>query len=171
MPKKSRIQFITITAMLVALQVILGNLLQIPFLDKQYNFGFQPILIAGWLLGAPAAMLVGGLGDLVGAHLFPQGAYFPGFTLTNVLVGLVCGLVLHKRKPTLLRVCIAVICSMLINWLLNSLWLSILYTSRGYTAWLALRGPSYLVEAPANILLGYLLLQGLSKAKLNMNLK
>lgn len=171
MPKKNRILFITLTAMLTALQIILGNLLQIPFLDKQYNFGFQPILIAGWLLGAPAAMLVGGLGDLVGAHLFPQGAYFPGFTLTNVLVGLVCGLVLHKRKPTLLRVCIAVICSMLINWLLNSLWLSILYTSRGYTAWLALRGPSYLVEVPANILLGYLLLQGLSKAKLNLNLK
>lgn len=171
MPKKNRILFITLTAMLTALQIILGNLLQIPFLDKQYNFGIQPILIAGWLLGAPAAMLVGGLGDLVGAHLFPQGAYFPGFTLTNVLVGLVCGLVLHKRKPTLLRVCIAVICSMLINWLLNSLWLSILYTSRGYTAWLALRGPSYLVEAPANILLGYLLLQGLSKAKLNLNLK
>lgn len=171
MPKKNRILFITLTAMLTALQIILGNLLQIPFLDKQYNFGFQPILIAGWLLGAPAAMLVGGLGDLVGAHLFPQGAYFPGFTLTNVLVGLVCGLVLHKRKPTLLRVCIAVICSMLINWLLNSLWLSILYTSRGYTAWLVLRGPSYLVEAPANILLGYLLLQGLSKAKLNLNLK
>ncbi|MBQ7305448.1 MAG: folate family ECF transporter S component, partial [Clostridia bacterium] len=85
--------------------------------------------------------------------------------------GLVCGLVLHKRKPTLLRVCIAVICSMLINWLLNSLWLSILYTSRGYTAWLVLRGPTYLIEAPANILLGYLLLQGLSKAKLNLNLK
>lgn len=173
MPKKNRILFITLTAMLVALQVILGNLLQIPFLDKQYNFGFQPILIAGWLLGAPAAMLVGGLGDFIGAHLFPQGAYFPGFTLTNVLVGLTCALVLHKRKPTLLRVSIAVVCSMLINWLLNSVWLSILYSAngRGYFGWLALRGPSYLVEAPANILLGYLLLRGLSQAKINLNMK
>lgn len=168
MQKKSRIQFITITAMLVALQVILGNLLQVPFLDKQYNFGFQPILIAGALLGAPAAMLVGGLGDLIGAHLFPQGAYFPGFTLTNVLVGLCCGLVLYRRKPTLWRVALAVVLSMLINWLLNSLWLSILYTSRAYPAWLALRGPSYLVEAPANALLGYLMLKGLDKAKLNL---
>lgn len=170
MPKKSRIQFITITAMLVALQVILGNLLQIPFLDKQYNFGFQPILIAGALLGAPAAMLVGGLGDFIGAHLFPQGAYFPGFTLTNVLVGLVCGLVLYKHKPTLVRTIIAVVISMLINWLLNSLWLSILYSAngRGYFGWAALRGPSYLVEAPANILLGFLMLKGLDKAKLTL---
>lgn len=170
MQKRSQIKFLTITAMLVALQVILGNLLQIPFLDKQYNFGFQPILIAGALLGAPAAMLVGGLGDFIGAHLFPQGAYFPGFTLTNILVGLCCGLVLHRRKLSLVRVIIAVVVSMLINWLLNSVWLSILYSAngRGYFGWLALRGPSYLVEAPANILLGYLMLKGLDKAKLNL---
>ncbi len=170
MPRKSRILFIALTAMLVALQVILGNLLQVPFLDKQYNFGFQPILIAGWLLGAPAAMLVGGLGDFIGAHLFPQGAYFPGFTLTNVLVGLVCGLMLHKRRLTLWRVIVAVVVSMLINWLLNSLWLSILYSAngRGYFGWVALRGPSYLVEAPANIILGFLLLKGLDKAKISL---
>ncbi|MBP3637347.1 MAG: folate family ECF transporter S component [Clostridia bacterium] len=170
MQKRNQIKFLTITAMLVALQVILGNLLQVPFLDKQYNFGFQPILIAGALLGAPAAMLVGGLGDFIGAHLFPQGAYFPGFTLTNILVGLCCGLVLHRRKLSLVRVIIAVVVSMLINWLLNSVWLSILYSAngRGYFGWLALRGPSYLVEAPANILLGYLMLKGLDKAKLNL---
>ncbi len=170
MQKRNQIKFLTITAMLVALQVILGNLLQVPFLDKQYNFGFQPILIAGALLGAPAAMLVGGLGDFIGAHLFPQGAYFPGFTLTNILVGLCCGLVLYRRKLSLVRVIIAVVVSMLINWLLNSVWLSILYSAngRGYFGWLALRGPSYLVEAPANILLGYLMLKGLDKAKLNL---
>jgi O-antigen/teichoic acid export membrane protein len=64
----------------------------------------------------------------------------------------------------------AVVISMLINWLLNSLWLSILYSAggRGYLGWAALRGPSYLVEAPANILLGYLLLKGLDKAKLQL---
>ena len=91
---KFQVETITFTALLVALQVVLGNVLQIPLMEKQYNFGFLPIAIAGALLGAPAAMIVGGLGDFLGAHLFPQGAYFPGFTLTNVLVGLVCGLVL-----------------------------------------------------------------------------
>lgn len=170
MRKNNSVRFLTLTAMLVAMQIVLGNLLQVPFLDKQYNFGFQPILIAGALLGAPAAMLVGGLGDLIGAHLFPQGAYFPGFTLTNVLVGLVCGLVLYRRKPTLVRVILAVVISMLINWLLNSLWLSILYSAggRGYAGWVALRAPSYLFEVPANIILGYLLLKLLDRAKLSL---
>ena len=77
-----RIEFLTFTALLVALQVIIGNLLQVPLMEKQYNFGFIPIAVAGALLGAPSAMIVGGLGDFLGAHLSPQGAYFPGFTLT-----------------------------------------------------------------------------------------
>ncbi len=162
-----RVESITFTALLVALQVILGNVLQVPLMEKQYNFGFIPIAAAGALLGAPAAMIVGGLGDFLGAHLFPQGAYFPGFTLTNVLVGLVCGLVLHRRKPSLVRVVIAVVVSLaVINWPLNSFWLSMLYSSKGFMGWFTLRGPNYLVEVPANIILLYLTLKGLSKVDL-----
>ena len=71
---KFQVETITFTALLVALQVVLGNILQIPLMEKQYNFGFLPIAIAGALLGAPAAMIVGGLVDFLGAHLFPQGA-------------------------------------------------------------------------------------------------
>ncbi|MBE5802586.1 MAG: folate family ECF transporter S component [Clostridiales bacterium] len=168
MQKKSpfRVETLTFTALLIALQVVLGNILQVPLLGKQYNFGFLPIVAAGALLGAPAAMIVGGLGDFIGAHLFPQGAYFPGFTLTNVLVGLVCGLILHRCKPSVIRVIIAVGISMLINWLLNSLWLSILYTSKAYWGWVIARGPNYLVEAPVTMVLTYLTLLGLSHLKL-----
>jgi len=162
-----RIEFLTFTALLVALQVIIGNLLQVPLMEKQYNFGFIPIAVAGALLGAPSAMIVGGLGDFLGAHLFPQGAYFPGFTLTNVLVGLCCGLVLYRRKPSLVRVIIAVVISLAgLNLPLNTLWLSMLYSSKGYLGWLAVRAPNYLVEVPANILLCWLTLKGLSKIKL-----
>lgn len=164
---KIQVETITFTALLVALQVVLGNILQIPLMEKQYNFGFLPIAIAGALLGAPAAMIVGGLGDFLGAHLFPQGAYFPGFTLTNVLVGLVCGLVLYRRKPSIVRVIITVVVSLVcINWPLNSFWLSLLYTSKGFMGWFVMRGPNYLFEVPANIVLVYLCLKGLSKVNL-----
>ena len=164
---KFQVETITYTALLVALQVVLGNILQIPLMEKQYNFGFLPIAIAGALLGVPAAMIVGGLGDFLGAHLFPQGAYFPGFTLTNVLVGLVCGLVLYRRKPSIVRVIITVLISLVcINWPLNSFWLSMLYTSKGFMGWFAMRGPNYLFEVPANIVLVYLCLKGLNKVNL-----
>ena len=166
-----RVETITYTALLVALQVVLGNILQIPLMEKQYNFGFLPIAVAGALLGAPAAMIVGGLGDFLGAHLFPQGAYFPGFTLTNVLVGLVCGLVLYHRKPSIVRIIIAVVLSLVcINWPLNSFWLSMLYTSKGFMGWFAMRGPNYLFEVPANIVLVYLCLKGLDKVNLPASL-
>ncbi len=164
-----RVETITFTALLVALQLVLGNILQVPLMEKQYNFGFLPIAIAGALLGAPAAMIVGGLGDFLGAHLFPQGAYFPGFTLTNILVGLVCGLVLYRRKPSIVRVVIAVVVSLVcINWPLNSLWLKVMYSqsSRSYMGWLLMRGPNYFIEVPANIVLVFLCLKGLSKVDL-----
>ncbi len=161
------VEYITFTALLVALQVVLGNVLQIPLMEKQYNFGFLPFAVAGALLGAPSAMIVGGLGDFLGAHIFPQGAYFPGFTLTNVLVGLVCGLVLYRRKPSIVRVIITVAVSLLvINWPLNSFWLSLLYTSKGFMGWFAMRGPNYIFEVPANIVLVFLCLKGLSKVDL-----
>jgi ECF transporter S component (folate family) len=163
------VEALTVTAMLIACQVVLGNLLQVPLLGKQYNFGFVPIAMAGALLGPVPAMLVGGLGDLIGAHLFPAGAYFPGFTLTNVLVGLVCGLFLHGRKPSLWRCGAAVIIALAgVTLPLNSYWLHLLayVPGRGYWGWLVIRAPNYLVEVPVNMVLCYALLHALRRVKL-----
>ena len=170
------VSHITVTAMLVACQVVLGNLMQVPMLGKQYNFGFVPIALAGALMGPVPAMIVGGLGDFLGAHLFPAGAYFPGFTLTNVLVGLTCGLILYRRKPSLLRCIAAVVVSLAgFNLLLNSLWLNMLaYVSgRGYWTWVTVRAPNYLIEVPVNVALCYGMLQAMKRVKLpaDMQLK
>lgn len=168
MQKKSvfSIQVITFTAMLTALQIVLGNLLQIPLLGKQYNLGLLPIVAAGALLGPIPAAIVGGLGDLIGAHLFPAGVYFPGFTLTNVLVGLVCGFVLHRQRPNVLRVIIAVAISLLINWLLNSYWLSLLgyVEGRGFLMWASIRSVNYPIELVINGALSFLVLMLLTRA-------
>ena len=67
------------------------------------------------------------LADVLGAFLFPVGPFFPGFTLTAALTGLIYGLLLHKSQ-SLPRVILAVvlqqaICSMLVN----TFWLHVLY--------------------------------------------
>lgn len=170
------VEYLTVAAMLLACQVVLGNLLQVPLLGKQYNFGFVPIALAGALLGIPGGVLVGALGDFLGAHLFPAGAYFPGFTLTNALVGLVCGFFLHRQKPNWGLVIVTVVISLGgFNLLLNSLWLDMLayVPSRGYAMWVTVRAPNYLVEIPANVVLCYLLLQAMQRVKLpaSMQLK
>ena len=157
---------LTMLALLIALQVVLGNLIQVPLIGKQFNFGFLPVAAAGALLGIPGGMIVGALGDLIGAHLFPAGAYFPGFTLTSALVGLLYALPLHRQRPGLVRVIIAVALASILNLFLNSYWLSMLYTSKAYWGWVAARAGSYVVEAPVQAVLMYLCLQGLSRLRL-----
>ena len=51
----------------------------------------------GIYLGPKYACLICALGDLIGALLFPFGAYFPGFTISAALMGLVYGLILYKK--------------------------------------------------------------------------
>lgn len=154
---------IAIIALLTAMQIVLGNLVQVPLLNKQFSFGFLPIAIGGALYGVPAAVMIGGLGDFFGAHLFPVGAYFPGFTLTNILVGLCYALFLRGHKPNWLRIAASCTVASLCNLFLNTLWLSILYTKNGYWGWFLTRWWFYLVEIPLQTVLIYLTLAGLSR--------
>ena len=163
--KISSAEKIAYTALLVAMQVVLGNLLQIPLDFKQFNFGFLPVAVAGALLGPVPAMVVGGLGDFFSAHLFPVGAYFFGFTLTYVLVGLLYGLGLHKQKPGIWRAAVISGLVAACNLFLNSYWLSILYGSRAYWGWVASRWWTYLPEWPVHTALIALTLHGLGRAK------
>ena len=164
-------QKLTLLALLTALQVVLGNLTQIPFVGKQFNFGFLPVAAAGALLGPLPAAIVGALGDFIGAHLFPAGAYFPGFTLTGAVVGLLYGLPLHSKQPCWIRVAIAAVLGMIPNLFLNSLWLSMLYASKTYWVWVTSRAISYLVEIPVQVILIYLCLQGMSRLKLPASIR
>lgn len=162
---------LTYIALLTALQIVLGNVTQVPFLGKQFTFGFLPIAVAGAMMGPWAAMIVGALGDLIGAHLFPQGAYFVGFTVTNALVGISYGLLLYKKRPSWLWALLATVVLSGWNLLLNSLWLSLLYSSRAYWGWVGARAVTYAVEGPVQVVITYFTLRGLQKLSLPGELK
>ena len=120
-------------ALLVALQVILARFLSINTTFVVVNFSFLAVALAGILFGPLWGMAVGGVSDLGGASLFPFGAFFPGFTLTAALVGLVYGAFLHTKTGDLqgksgwLRVVGASLSASLIRFVLNSVWLYIMY--------------------------------------------
>lgn len=149
-------------ALLVAMQIVLGNLLQIPLPTKQFNLGFLPIALAGAYFGAPTAVVVGALGDFFGAHLFPAGPYFPGFTLTAALVGLLYGLILYGRKASLWRLAAACAAVALCNLFLNSYWLTY-FVPKGYWVLVGSRALTYLIDIPLSILVIYLVLRGLGR--------
>ena len=120
---------IVILGLLIGMEIILNRFLSINAWNIKIGFSFVPIVIAAIFFGPIHAAIVGGLGDFLGAILFPIGAYFPGFTLTAVLMGLVWGLFLYKEQ-TLPRIVLPVLINQFIlGLLLNTFWISILYGS------------------------------------------
>lgn len=89
-------------------------------------------------------MLIGALIDLCGFFAAPKGAFFPGFTISTALIGMIYGLFLYRKwwdskssrmsllhagaKGLVLRVVIAhLLKTVCISLLLNCFWLSVFY--------------------------------------------
>ena len=80
--------------MSVALDVLLTRVLAFNTPVMKIGLGFVAIAVCGAVYGPVAGAICGALGDIIGSLLFPTGAYFPGFTLTAALTGLIFGLLL-----------------------------------------------------------------------------
>ncbi len=142
--RKSPTHVIVTMGLLLAIEVILSRFLSIqtPFL--KVSFSFVPLSMAALLFGPLPAAGMGGIADFLGAILFPVGPYFPGYTLTSLLTGLVYGLFLYKRKVTWWRVLGAVtIIALALHLCLNTLWLYMMSDK----AYLALLVPRIVKEA------------------------
>lgn len=121
---------IIITGLLVAMDLVLNRFLSIKTESLSIGFDFVPMIVAAMLFGPVSAAVVHGLADFMGAILFPVGPYFPGFTLSVVLMGLVCGFLLHNKERSLWRAVLAVaICQYVIALFLTTFWIHILYGS------------------------------------------
>jgi len=145
---------------LVALQIVLGNLVQIAFVTKQMNLGFLPIAAAGYLLGPVGALVVAVLGDVLGTLIFGTGAYFAGFTVTAALVGLIYGWMMYPENQKWLtktvknhsfevgvRAFFAASLAAVVYIFLNSYWVTFI-VPKGYGVLLLGRLPFNLAEIP-----------------------
>ena len=130
MSRKSKFspKLLAVMGVLVAMEVIIAQFVTFrPTQSMKLSLDFIPIVIAGILFGPVPAMIVGLLADILGAFLFPVGPYFPGFTVTAALTGLLYGALLHKSQ-SMPRIAAAVgLQQWVLSLLLNSFWLHILY--------------------------------------------
>lgn len=94
----SKIKKISLSALLLALEIILSRFLSIKTPILVISFGFLPIMISAILLGPKFSFLIATLADLIGALLFPFGEYFIGFTIIQGLTGLVYGIFLYNKE-------------------------------------------------------------------------
>ena len=142
-------------ALLIAIEVVLSRWFSISTQFGKIGFAFIPLAVCGMLFGPWWAALCGGVADFLGAILFPIGPYFPGFTLSNALTGLVFGLFLYRRaagwKPIFPSVLIN---NLIISLLLSTYWLHLLYGSP-FSALLLTRG----VQAVIMIVLEFVLIR------------
>ncbi len=91
------------------------------------------------------------MADLIGASLFGSGAFFPGFTLSALLVGAIYGAAFYGRSLTLWRVALTfLLVDTAVHLVLNTLWLYLLY-SKGVTALLASRVPKLVLCYPLRV--------------------
>lgn len=166
--KKIVTKEICVLALLTAVGIVLNRFVPVVNLwSTKIDFSFVAVMLAASLTGPIGGAVVGGLIDFIGAVLFPVGPYFPGFTVTAALTGLVFGLLLYK-KCNFLRILIAVLSTQLVcGLLLNSIFISILYT-KAFTALLTTRAIQACVMSAVEILFAELVLD---RTKLTQRIK
>lgn len=148
----TKVQKIALTGLLTALQIVLARMLGVRTPVMTISFSFVPLVLMAVLIGVLPTMLSAAAADFIGAILFPIGAYFPGFTLSAALTGLVFGMLLYKKPRKFWRVSLAaLIHNGIISLLLGTYWLYII-TGKGYLALLPSRLVQLAIMLPLQIL-------------------
>lgn len=124
---------IILTAVLLALLVVLSRFLSIKTPLMKISFAFVPTMLCATWLGWKWTVLLNLLGDLIGATLFPTGPFFMGYTISTAIAGFIYGVLLYQKtghsltqKQLIMRAIIAtVLVAIIVNMGLNTLWTSI----------------------------------------------
>lgn len=150
---RTRIHTLVMMALLIAMEVVCNRFLSIRTPIVTIGFGFVPIMLAAMALGPARGAIVGGTADFLGAMLFPIGPYFPGFTLSAALSGVIYGLLLHDRRPRLRHAALAaLLVNLVCSLCLDTLWLYLIMNT-GVLALLPARLIKCAVMVPIQILL------------------
>lgn len=154
----SKTKKMILAAMLLALLIVLSRFLSIKTPILVISLSFVPIMMCAIWLGPKYSLAIAALGDLIGAILFPFGAYFPGYTLSQLLTGLIYGLFLYKKPGQemsdgkfLIRLIISSVLVLgLIGVLLTSLWAHIT-SGKAYVAVMAGRITTQAIMLPIQV--------------------
>lgn len=151
---------ITQMGLLLAFAIVLKGLaVYIPVLGVLgIRLGFMDVVVAatGVFFGPASGAVFGAVYDLLAYMVFPTGGpYFPGFTISFALVGLLGGLMLHgamkEEKSISYKKCLFlfVVIGLGVDLMLNTLWISML-TGKAFLVLLVPRIMAKAVMVPLN---------------------
>ena len=124
----SSVRMLAVCAMLLALRIAVGSVF-IPLGDSSLRiyFTFFIIALGASVYGPLMAVVAGCAADLLSFAIAPSGPFFPGYTLSSMLGGLIYGLFLYRRDLSVVRVFLCKLTiNVLVNMLLGSLWNSVM---------------------------------------------
>lgn len=97
------IRSLTTMGMLLAIRIILSIFVTLPINDSlKIGMSFVATAILGMLYGPVSAGIVSGIADILQAFIKPTGPFFPGWTISAALGGMIYGVLLYKndfKKP------------------------------------------------------------------------
>ena len=155
MEEFKHVNTVTVMAMFAAISVVLGYFTLV--LGDYLKIGFSTIAnqFVYYLFGPVAGGLFGGALDNLKYIIHPTGAFFPGFTISAMVGGVLYGCFLYKRPISFWRVLAAELTvSIICNMLLGTLWLSMLY-GKALMALLPMRVFKNIMMWPVNSILFY----------------
>lgn len=155
----SRNKKIILTAVLLAMQIVLSRLLSIKAPISKASFAFVPTMLCAVWLGPKWTVLLNVLGDLIGATFFPIGPYFVGYTISTAVAGFIYGTILYKKEKDsyndlqfFIRLTIStVLVAVIVNAGLTNLWLSIT-NGKAFIPIFISRLPKHIIMIPVHII-------------------
>lgn len=145
---------LTITGLFLAIQIVLSSFGVLQLSDSlKISLAHLAMVPTAMLAGPIPAIMQGALSDILGFLLKPTGPYFPGFTISAALLGLVYGLFFYRTKANLWQLIAArLIVIVFINICLNTVFLAMLY-GPSYYATLPVRAMKNIIQLPFDVVL------------------
>ncbi|MGL4790882.1 MAG: folate family ECF transporter S component [Anaerotignaceae bacterium] len=159
-----KIRVLTGAALMTASTVILDFFRIVLTQTLEISFSFLGVAMAAMLYGPVVGGLVGGVADILEYLIRPSGAFFIGFTINKIITGVIFGLFLYKKKPTLKRLALTLLVeNIIVILILTPLWLNIMYGTAFFAIARVIR---MVVLFPIKLAVMYTLCKSISNVRL-----
>lgn len=150
---------IALMGIMVAIRIVMGYIPGLNFGNLvQIGVGFIGAAFTGVLFGPVYAAVVSVIADILTFFLSGSGVFFPGFTLSAAMGGIIYASVLWRKEKTLTRVFIAVLLvTLIVNLGMNSLWVKML-SGNAWSVFMGMRVIKNAISLPLNTLILYVIL-------------
>jgi ECF transporter S component (folate family) len=155
-----KLPVIVFCGMMGALSIVLGTFASIS-VGPTIKIGFSaiPNIIVDAFFGPAVGGVFGALMNTLKYMIRPDGAFFPGFTVSAAVAAVIYGLILYKKKLTLVRFFFSqFLVKLVVNVGLNTLWLNMLY-GKAFSVILPARIVSNLIQLPVDTIVYFILLK------------